>query len=221
MNYLLIGIIMILALFAIRFSHKHGIPALLLFILLGMSFGVLGLEFDNYEIADNFASISLMVIMFYGGFGTNWRMAKPVAKEAIILSSLGVIATALITGLFCRYALGLPMLESMLIGSIVGSTDYASVSNILRSKKLNLKYNTAPLLELESGSNDPTAYSMTMVFLSVIIGSDVSIPLLLLSQVALGLLMGLTFTDIKEQSLASIIVARLFRSQSRKASVVL
>lgn len=196
MNYLLIGIIMILALFAIRFSHKHGIPALLLFILLGMSFGVLGLEFDNYEIADNFASISLMVIMFYGGFGTNWRMAKPVAKEAIILSSLGVIATALITGLFCRYALGLPMLESMLIGSIVGSTDYASVSNILRSKKLNLKYNTAPLLELESGSNDPTAYSMTMVFLSVIIGSDVSIPLLLLSQVALGLLMGFAFAFV-------------------------
>ena len=77
MNYLLIGIIMILALFAIRFSHKHGIPALLLFILLGLSFGVLGLEFDNFEIADIFASISLMVIMFYGGFGTNWSAAKP------------------------------------------------------------------------------------------------------------------------------------------------
>ena len=190
MNYFVIGIIMILALFAIRFSHKHGIPALLLFIVLGMSFGALGLEFDNYEIADNFATISLMVIMFYGGFGTNWRMAKPVAKQAIILSSLGVAATAMITGLFCRYALGLPMLESMLIGSITGSTDYASVSNILRSKKLNLKYSTAPLLELESGSNDPAAYSMTMVFLSVIVGSDVSIPLLLISQVALGLLMG-------------------------------
>ena len=97
MNYFVIGIIMILALFAIRFSHKHGIPALLLFIVLGMSFGALGLEFDNYEIADNFATISLMVIMFYGGFGTNWRMAKPVAKQAIILSSLGVAATAMIT----------------------------------------------------------------------------------------------------------------------------
>lgn len=190
MHYLIIGIIFILALFAIRFSNKHGIPALLLFIVLGMIFGALGLEFDDFEFADNFATIALMVIMFYGGFGTSWKMAKPVSKEAIVLSSLGVVATALVTGLFCHYVLGLELLESMLIGSIVGSTDYASVSNILRSKNLNLKYNTASLLELESGSNDPTAYTMTMVFLSVIMGSELSIPILILSQVAIGVVMG-------------------------------
>lgn len=193
MHYLGIGVIFILALFAIRFSNKHGVPALLLFIVLGMAFGALGLEFEDFEFADSFATIALMVIMFYGGFGTSWKMAKPVAKEAIILSSLGVIATALVTGLFCYYVLGFELLEGMLIGSIVGSTDFASVSNILRSKNLNLKYNTAPLLELESGSNDPTAYTMTMVFLSVIIGSDVSIPILILSQVALGVVMGFVF----------------------------
>ena len=112
-------------------------------------------------------------------------MAKPVAKEAIILSSLGVVATALITGLFCYLILGFGLFEGMLIGSIVGSTDYASVSNILRSKNLNLKYNTASLLELESGSNDPTAYTMTMVFLSVIIGTDVSVPVIIFSQAAI------------------------------------
>ena len=196
MNYLIIGIIFILALFAIRFSYKHGIPALLLFIVLGMAFGAIGFEFENYELSDNFATLSLMVIMFYGGFGTNWRMAKPVAKEAIVLSSLGVVVTALVTGLFCHYVLGFNLLEGMLIGSIVGSTDYASVSNILRSKNLNLKYNTASLLELESGSNDPTAYTMTMVFLSVIIGSEISIPVLILSQVALGILMGFVFALI-------------------------
>ncbi|MDR7871036.1 MAG: potassium/proton antiporter [Tissierellaceae bacterium] len=190
MHYLVIGIILILALFAISFSNKHGIPALLLFIVLGMTFGAIGLEFNDYEFADNFATVALMVIMFYGGFGTNWNMAKPVAKEAIILSSLGVVATALVTGLFTHFVLGFELLEGMLIGSIVGSTDYASVSNILRSKNLNLKYNSASLLELESGSNDPTAYTMTMVFLSVIIGSDVSIPILILSQVALGVIMG-------------------------------
>ena len=190
MNYLVLGIILILALFAIRFSNKHGIPALLLFIVLGMVFGAVGLEFEDYEFADNFATFALMVIMFYGGFGTSWKMAKPVAKEAIVLSSLGVVVTALVTGLFCHYILGLNLLEGMLIGSIVGSTDYASVSNILRSKNLNLKYNTASLLELESGSNDPTAYTMTMVFLSVIIGTKVSIPILILSQVAIGIVMG-------------------------------
>ena len=193
MIYLMVGLIFILALFAIRVSNKHGIPALLLFILLGMAFGAMGFEFEDFEFADNFATLSLMVIMFYGGFGTNWKMAKPVAKEAIVLSSLGVVATALVTGLFCHYVLGFNLLEGMLIGSIVGSTDYASVSNILRSKNLNLKYNTASLLELESGSNDPAAYTMTIVFLSVIIGSDVSIPILILSQVILGIVLGFVF----------------------------
>ncbi len=187
------GVILILALLAIRISNKHGIPALLLFIVLGMGFGALGFEFNDYQFADGFATVALMVIMFYGGFGTNWKMARPVAKEAIILSSLGVIVTALLTGLFAHFILGFNLLEGMLIGSIVGSTDYASVSNILRSKKLNLKYNTAPLLELESGSNDPTAYTMTMVVLAVIMGTDVSIPVLILSQIAVGLGVGFAF----------------------------
>lgn len=196
MNYLVIGIILILALLAIRVSNKHGVPALLLFIVLGMGFGAIGIEFEDFQFADGFATVSLMVIMFYGGFGTNWKMAKPVAKEAIVLSSLGVAVTALFTGLFCHYVLGFGLLEGMLIGSIVGSTDYASVSNVLRSKNLNLKYNTASLLELESGSNDPTAYTMTMVFLSVIMGTEVSIPILILSQVALGIAMGFIFAFV-------------------------
>lgn len=204
MNYLIIGIIFILALIAIRFSNKHGIPALLLFIVIGMIFGAIGLEFEDYEFADNFVTISLMVIMFYGGFGTSWKMAKPIAKEAIVLSSLGVVVTALVTGLFCHYVLGLELLEGMLIGSVVGSTDYASVLNILRSKNLNLKYNTASLLELESGSNDPTAYTMTMVFLSVIIGTEVSIPILILSQVALGIVMGFVFAFVIQKVLNNL-----------------
>ena len=190
MQYLIIGLILILALLAIRVSNKHGIPALLLFIVLGMGFGLLGLQFDNYEFADGLATVALMVIMFYGGFGTNWNMARPVAKEAIVLSALGVVATGLLTGLFCHLVLGFTLLEGMLIGSIVGSTDYASVANILRSKNLNLKYGSASLLEMESGSNDPTAYTMTMVFLAVIMGKNLSVPLLILSQVAVGLIVG-------------------------------
>ncbi|AEV68586.1 potassium/proton antiporter [Acetivibrio clariflavus] len=193
MSYLTIGIIFILALFAIRFSNKRGIPALLLFIVLGMIFSI-GIDFGNYEFADGFSTVALMVVMFYGGFGTNWKMGKPVAKEAIILSSLGVVSTALLTGLFCHYVLGFELLEGMLIGSIVGSTDYASVSNILRSKNLNLKYNTASLLELESGSNDPTAFTMTMVFLSTILGSKLFIPILILSQVVIGIVIGAVFS---------------------------
>ncbi|NLW53510.1 MAG: potassium/proton antiporter [Clostridiaceae bacterium] len=187
MQYLIIGLVLILALIAIRVSNKHGIPSLLLFIILGMAFGAIGFEFNDYVFADGFATVALMVIMFYGGFGTNWSMVKPVSREAIVLSSLGVITTALLTGIFCHYVLGFSMLEGMLVGSIVGSTDYASVSNVLRSKNLNLKYNSAPLLELESGSNDPTAYTMTMIVLSLIMGTDVSVPLLITAQVAIGL----------------------------------
>ncbi len=193
MQYLIIGIIFILALFAIQLSTKRGVPALLLFIVLGMIFGAIGFEFDDFNFSYNFSTFALMVIMFYGGFGTNWKMAKPVAKEAIVLSSLGVVVTALTTGLFLHYVLGFKLLEGMLIGSIVGSTDYASVLNILRSKNLNLKYNTASLLELESGSNDPTAYTMTMVFLSLILGSNVSAPIMILSQISFGLAVGFLF----------------------------
>lgn len=190
MPFLLVGIILILALYAIRISNTHGIPALLLFIVLGMTFGALGFEFENYVFSDGFATVALMFIMFYGGFGTNWKMVKSVAREAIVLSSLGVVATALLTGLFCHYVLRFGMVESMLIGSIMGSTDYASVSNVLRSRNLNLRYNTASLLELESGSNDPAAFTMTMVFLSLLLGTDVSIPVLILSQIAIGLGLG-------------------------------
>ena len=204
MAYLFIGSIFILALFAIRFSSKYGIPSLLLFIVLGMFFGAIGFEFDNFLFADQFATVALMVIMFYGGFGTNWNMAKPVAKEAIVLSSLGVVLTALVTGAFAHYVLDFSLLEGMLLGSVVASTDYASVSNILRSKNLNLKYNTASLLELESGSNDPTAYTLTMVFLSVIIGTDVSIPILILSQIAIGIGVGAVVALVLGRALKTI-----------------
>ncbi len=203
MQLLITGIILILALFAIRVSNRHGIPALLLFILIGMGFGALGFQFNDYEFSEGFATVALMVIMFYGGFGTRWKMAKPVAREAIVLSSLGVVATALITGLFCHFVLGMSLLEGLLVGSVVASTDFASVSNILRSRNLNLKDNTAPMLELESGSNDPAAYTMTMVFLSVIIGTEVSIPLLILSQIVIGLGVGVVF---------ALLTGRFFRS---------
>ena len=186
MNTLIITGVLLLALVAIRISNQSGLPALLLFLGLGMISSLLGLNFHNYPLADTIATIALMVIMFYGGFGTNWSMGKSVARESILLSTLGVVVTALVTGAFCHYVLGFNLLESMLLGSVIGSTDYASVSNILVSKNLNLKYNTASLLELESGSNDPTAYTMTMVFLAILLGREVSIPLLIFKQVVLG-----------------------------------
>ena len=190
MDLFIVGLILFLAIFAIKFSNKSGIPALLIFIVFGITFSFLGFDFDNYYIADKFASLSLMVIIFQGGFSTKWKMARPVAKEAIIMSFAGTIVTAVLTGIFCHYVFKFSMLEAMLLGSVIASTDFASVSNILRSQNLNLKYSTAPLLELESGSNDPTAYTLTMIFLSLLLGDNISVPITILAQIILGLLVG-------------------------------
>lgn len=190
MELLVIAFILIIALIAIKISDRFGIPSLLLFLVLGVSFNFIGIEFNNFEVADQFASLALLFIIFYGGFGTNWTMSKPVAKEAITLSSLGVVITAILTGFFAYIFLGFEWIEAMLLGSIVGSTDYASVASILKSRNLNLKYSTAPLLELESGSNDPTAFTMVSVFLAIMLAQPVSIPLMILKQVGLGILMG-------------------------------
>lgn len=189
-NLLIVAIVLLLALFAVRISKQYGIPSLLLFILLGIGFNLLGIEFDDFNLSNNISTLALMIIMFYGGFSTNWNMGKPVWKESVVLSTAGVFLTAITTGLFCHYVLKMPILEAMLLGSVVGSTDFASVSSILVSKNLNFKYSTAPLLELESGSNDPTAYTMTIVFMSLIAGKEISVPIIILKQVGFGLLIG-------------------------------
>lgn len=157
-----------------KFSARVGIPTLFIFIALGMIFGsdgLLKIEFSDYALSEKICSTALIFIMFYGGFGTKWSTAKPVAAKSILLSTFGVLITACLTGLFCHLALGTSLLEGMLIGSVLGSTDAASVFAILRSRRLNLKYGTASMLEIESGSNDPCAYMMTVIILSAMDGS--------------------------------------------------
>lgn len=165
---------------------------LLAFILLGLMFGsdgIFKIAFDNFEFVEHVCTAALIFIMFYGGFGTCWRAAKPVALQALALSSAGVVVTAFATGFFCRFILGFEWLESLLIGAVLGSTDAASVFSVLRSKQLNLKYKTASLLELESGSNDPWAYMMTIITLSVMRGESTApaqIAFMVFKQVTIG-----------------------------------
>lgn len=193
---LLAAIVIFACVLGNRVSQRFGVPTLLAFILLGMLFGTDGLlriDFDNYQIAEDVCSAALIGIMFYGGFGTSWQEARPIAVRASLLSSLGVVLTSLLTGLFCRYVLHFSMLEGMLIGAILGSTDAASVFSILRSKRLNLKGGTASLLEVESGSNDPFAYMMTIILLSAMQGEGLSLENILWTagtQLILGLLFG-------------------------------
>ena len=156
-----------------KVSSRLGVPTLLAFILLGMFFGsdgVVKIPFDNYALAEDICSLALIFIMFYGGFGTNWQEARPVAGKAVLLSSLGTVLTAGLVGLFSWKVLGLPQLEGFLLGAVISSTDAASVFSILRSKNLGLRENTASLLEVESGSNDPFSYMLTVIVLSLMTG---------------------------------------------------
>lgn len=202
------AIILILCVFSSKFLHRFGVPTLLIFILLGMVFGsdgIVGIYFDNYGLAETICSVALIFIMFYGGFGTNWNTARPVLKQSICMSTLGVIFTALLTGLFCHYALGMSWLEGLLTGSVVGSTDAASVFSILRSKKLNLKGGLASLLEIESGSNDPVSYMMTIIILTIMsVSSDISLPWMIAKQLLFGFGIGFGVAFLSSKLLSRI-----------------
>ena len=148
------GLVLIICITSTKVLYKFGVPMLFIFIVLGMLFGsdgLVGIYFDNFELTKQLCSLALVFIMFYGGFGTKWKLAKPVATPSILMSSLGVIITAGLTGLFCYLVVKTSMLEGLLIGTIVASTDAASVFAVLRAQKLNLKGSLASFLEVESG----------------------------------------------------------------------
>lgn len=193
--FVISAVILLLCILFNKLFSRLGIPSLLIFLVLGMLFGsdgIGGIYFDNYTLASNLCSTGLIFIMFFGGFSTNWNAAKPIAGKAIAMSTVGVLLTALFTGLFCHWVLRLPLLESFLIGSVISSTDAASVFSILRSRKLNLKNNLASLLEVESGSNDPASYMLTMIILSLMQNSGSnSLGLMIVFQVLFGVLFGL------------------------------
>lgn len=191
---LLVGCVIFICILLNRFLEKLPIPSLLIFIGLGMFFGENGLlriQFNNYEIVHTVCSVCLIFIMFYGGFGTNIRVARPVLAQSVVLSTLGVGGTALGLALFAHLFLSLPWLEAFLIGAVISSTDAASVFNILRSQKLALNYHTDSLLEVESGSNDPMSYMLTSVAVALLGGKSLHIPLLLARQIGIGILLGL------------------------------
>ncbi len=175
---LLIGsFLFFVSLLAGKAGHKFGVPVLLLFLFVGMAFGGdgFGLKFENIQIAQAVGTIALTIILFSGGLDTKFSEIKPVIVPGVILATIGVLLTAAVTGIFTWWisgkyfaGLGVSFLTAMLLASTVSSTDSASVFGILRSKGLVLKNNLRPLLELESGSNDPMAYMLTITFISII-----------------------------------------------------
>ena len=177
-NILLVGaILLFLSVLVGKTGAKFGVPALLLFLGVGMLAGSdgFGIYFDSPQIAQFIGTVALCIILFSGGMDTHYREIKPILAPGVTLATLGVLMTTIITGLFI-YSLSdllpgnfqLGLLESMLLAAVMSSTDSASVFSILRSKGISLKERLRPTLDLESGSNDPMAYMLTILLIQVI-----------------------------------------------------
>jgi len=204
-NILLIGsILLLISIFASKTSFRFGVPILIFFLIVGMlagSDGIGGIQFDNPKIAQFIGVVALNFILFSGGFETSWKSTKPVVWQGLSLSTLGVLITAVSVGFFVWLLTDFSIYEGLLLGAIVSSTDAAAVFSILRSKNIALKKDLRPLLELESGSNDPMAYFLTIAFLGLVVNQEqglLSILPLFITQIAIGALMGYLFGRLGE-----------------------
>lgn len=204
---LLLAVLLLLSVLASKAGFRYGLPSLLLFLVVGMLAGVdgFGVHFDSAETAQFIGMISLSVILFSGGLDTNFKQIRPVLGTGILLATVGVLLTTGLCGAFIYYLFQIVEIpgvtfgwtESLLLAAVMSSTDSASVFSILNSSKKGLKENLKPLLELESGSNDPMAYLLVIVLIQIMEGSDskgaelwADATLLLLSQLAIGVICG-------------------------------
>ena len=177
-NILLIGsVLLIISIFTSQTSTRFGVPTLLLFMVVGMlagSEGIGGIHFDDTKTAQILGVIALNFILFSGGLDTKFESIQPILWRGISLSTIGVLVTAATVGILVHLITDFTLVEGLLLGSIVSATDAAAVFSILRSRKIGLKGHIRPTLELESGSNDPMAYVLTITFTSFISNADAS-----------------------------------------------
>lgn len=204
-NILLIGsILLFLSIIAGKTSYRLGIPTLILFLTVGMlagSEGIGGIEFQDSRLAQFIGIVSLNIILFSGGLDTNWKSIKPILWQGVSLSTLGVVFTAVGLGVFVWWLTDFTLFEGLLLGAIVSSTDAAAVFSILRSKNIALKSKIRPTLELESGSNDPMAYFLTIAFLGLVINQDksvLSIIPMFFQQIILGVICGFVIARVSK-----------------------
>ncbi|QKF92095.1 MULTISPECIES: potassium/proton antiporter [unclassified Campylobacter] len=200
-NFLLFfAILLIASIVFSKISDKFGIPSLIVFLAVGMlagSDGLLGIEFSNQKVAQDVGTIALIFILYAGGLDTKFKAIKPVMLNGIILATIGVALTASGVAVIVKYLLDFSWMEAFLFGAIISSTDAAAVFAILKAKEISLKNNLGPLLELESGSNDPMAIFLTMTIIQMIslatIPAPADVALVLLEQFLLGGVMGYIF----------------------------
>jgi potassium/hydrogen antiporter len=190
------GILLLMGILASKASGRLGLPALVLFLLIGIlagSEGIGGIEFDNSWLAQSLGVVALAFILFSGGLDTEWRSVRLVLWQGIGLSTLAVLLTALSMGLFAAWVLGLSLLEGFLLGAIVSSTDAAAVFAAMRSRSIGLQERIKRILELESGSNDPMAIFLTIGLITLLLhpgASVLSLVPMFAQQMLLGALLG-------------------------------
>jgi len=192
----IIAMLLLISIVVSKLSTRFGVPALLIFLGIGMAFGSDGLKiihFDDYQAAQTLGIIALLYILFSGGLDTNWRQVRPIAATGMLLSTLGVMVSAVVVGVLASYVLDVNLEEGILLGAIVSSTDAAAVFSVLRSKAIGFKYRLQELIEFESGTNDPMAIILTIGLIQYILAPDTSgwsFLLQFLQQMGFGLLFG-------------------------------
>jgi len=197
-EYILFGasVLLLLSIVASKVASKVRVPALIIFILVGMfagSEGPGGIAFDNAWAAQLLGTIALAFIIFSGGLHSSWKRVRPVLWTGISLSTVGVFVTAVLVGLFVHYLFNFSLLTSLLLGAIVSSTDAAAVFSVMSSSGTQLKNRIKDLLEFESASNDPMAVILTLGFVHLITNPDDSawsMVFLLVQQMTLGIIIG-------------------------------
>lgn len=190
------ALLLLLSIFSSKLSLKYGIPALLIFLAIGMIFGSDGLNvvhFEDYQLAQSLGIVALIYILFSGGLDTKWSNVRPIVVPGILLSTVGVLTSSLVVGYLASLVLGVSLLEGILLGAIISSTDAAAVFSVLRSKSIGFKYRLRELIEFESGTNDPMAIFLTIGLIQYMTVPDmswVSFLILFVKQMSIGLVAG-------------------------------
>jgi cell volume regulation protein A len=205
-TFIVFSSLVILSIFTIKLSNRFGIPSLALFLAIGMlagSDGLGGITFDNPSLVRSLGITALVLILFSGGLDTEWAAVRPIVWQGLSLSTIGVLVTALLIGVFVSWVQGFSFLEGLLLGAIVSSTDAAAVFMVLRARKTKIPRRLIQLLEFESGSNDPMAVVLTIALIQLLTEPSTSfgeLVVFFVMQMAVGAVLGIAMGEIMRRS---------------------
>jgi cell volume regulation protein A len=204
--FIVFSSLIILSILTIKLSNRFGIPSLVLFLAIGMlagSDGLGGLTFDDPSLVRSLGITALVLILFSGGLDTEWTAVRPIVWQGLSLSTIGVLITALLIGMFVAWVQGFTFLEGLLLGAIVSSTDAAAVFMVLRARRTKIPRRLIQLLEFESGSNDPMAVVLTIALIRLLMEPSTSfgeLVVFFVMQMGVGTAIGIAMGEIMRRS---------------------